>query len=530
MDAITAVQNRKTSSFVFLCFLLLVYLGFNVFLVQTVYIHHDEGWYLYASQLVYQGKLPYLDFAYFQSPLLPYVYGLIQCLTGPSVLAGRLTSLAFSVGVAGLVVLVARRLGGNLAAVVALLCLTSSADFVRVGSYANNVILGTFLAMLGTAWLLGDWSRRSVQALSTACWSLAVLARVSFAPALALVAGFILWHHRRHLKAAVPAIVTPAILLLTGLGGLALVSFDRFYFDIVAAQMNRRHQLDWGLNPATGVSNLELILVSALLYASAMIIIFTLGLIYLWQSSHCRSQRSTRASQNQHLIWLVGLLIPVVYLPNVLPGDLYPTYLASPYPFACIVAGWLVAKKWAKRLPPLSLVGITGLAIALSIITSGLYLSVIVSWQNPGLNQLQELSTYIESISGPDSQLFTFETTLAANSGRAVAPGTAMSYFSYFPKFSIQRAAHYRVINDEMVSDQLAHRQADLVLLTDFDVHLFRQPANPSHLEPVALTQSQLFDLFPELQGQYELAKTITDYGEWHNHLYIFIPAHEKPK
>ena len=37
-------------------------------------INQDEGWYLYAANLVAEGKVPYRDFAYTQGPVMPFVY------------------------------------------------------------------------------------------------------------------------------------------------------------------------------------------------------------------------------------------------------------------------------------------------------------------------------------------------------------------------------------------------------------------------------------------------------------------------
>ena len=37
-------------------------------------LNQDEGWYLYAANLVAEGKVPYRDFFYTQGPLLPFVY------------------------------------------------------------------------------------------------------------------------------------------------------------------------------------------------------------------------------------------------------------------------------------------------------------------------------------------------------------------------------------------------------------------------------------------------------------------------
>ena len=37
-------------------------------------LNQDEGWYLYAAQLVAEGKAPYRDFFYTQAPVMPMVY------------------------------------------------------------------------------------------------------------------------------------------------------------------------------------------------------------------------------------------------------------------------------------------------------------------------------------------------------------------------------------------------------------------------------------------------------------------------
>lgn len=45
-------------------------------LAVTYPIREDEGYYLMAARLVMQGRLPYVDFFYTQTPLLPYIYGI----------------------------------------------------------------------------------------------------------------------------------------------------------------------------------------------------------------------------------------------------------------------------------------------------------------------------------------------------------------------------------------------------------------------------------------------------------------------
>ena len=47
-------------------------------------LNQDEGWYLYAAQMVQSGKLPYRDFFYTQGPAMPFVYSFLAPVWGMS--------------------------------------------------------------------------------------------------------------------------------------------------------------------------------------------------------------------------------------------------------------------------------------------------------------------------------------------------------------------------------------------------------------------------------------------------------------
>lgn len=59
---------------------MVLFVAISIAYVIVGRINSDEGWYLYASKLVYGGELPYRDFAFTQTPLLPFIYGLPQIL------------------------------------------------------------------------------------------------------------------------------------------------------------------------------------------------------------------------------------------------------------------------------------------------------------------------------------------------------------------------------------------------------------------------------------------------------------------
>ncbi len=91
------------------------------------FIDGDEGFYLLASRLVFQHKLPYVDFFYQQAPLLPYVYGLWMLVTGESWLSARLLSAILTAALAILVyVEVCNRTRKPAAGLLALLLFTTN--------------------------------------------------------------------------------------------------------------------------------------------------------------------------------------------------------------------------------------------------------------------------------------------------------------------------------------------------------------------------------------------------------------------
>lgn len=73
-------------------------------------LNQDEGWYLYAANLVSEGRVPYADFAYTQGPVMPYVYALfVKIWAKFGLLGARLLTLTFgSLGIL-FAVLTARR-------------------------------------------------------------------------------------------------------------------------------------------------------------------------------------------------------------------------------------------------------------------------------------------------------------------------------------------------------------------------------------------------------------------------------------
>src|SRR5947209_681967 len=185
----------------------------------------DEGWYLYAARLVYQGQLPYRDFAFTQSPLLPYVYGLPQLLFGPSLLVGRLTSAAMWLVTVVLAVGVARRLGGRFGAmfcaVLFAVYMYGTFNFVVVKTYSLMALL-----LVATFYVLASDLRDSVRLPLASLLACALaLTRISGAPFAAVIVLFCV-------------LKTPSVRIRAGvlaIGAFAIAAMDYFVAGSVSA-------------------------------------------------------------------------------------------------------------------------------------------------------------------------------------------------------------------------------------------------------------------------------------------------------
>ena len=119
------------------------------------FVDGDEGVYAYASRLAWHGRLPYRDFFYEQTPLLPYVYGAWIGLTGESWYALRVLSALLACAVGALLYVHASRRLGRRAAFLGLLLYASSAlvfgFFVVVKTFAlaTLLLLGAFALLDG---------------------------------------------------------------------------------------------------------------------------------------------------------------------------------------------------------------------------------------------------------------------------------------------------------------------------------------------------------------------------------------------
>ena len=136
---------------------ILAALGFACLAVAAVWmggLNQDEGWYLYAANLVAEGRMPYRDFFYTQGPMLPIVYSAFTWIWKSfGILGARVFTLAIGTFGMLLAALLARRLAPKgrrgEAAVATFLLLGSNIYHVYFVTIPKTYALAALFVMAG---------------------------------------------------------------------------------------------------------------------------------------------------------------------------------------------------------------------------------------------------------------------------------------------------------------------------------------------------------------------------------------------
>jgi hypothetical protein len=512
-------------------FAIAVAILFGAYLANSAYyaangrVNEDEGWYLYAAARVMEGELPYRDFAYFQAPLLPFVYGPVQQLWGPSIAAGRATSLALSAGTVALGARLAFVHGGGPASLFFLALMNLTPKQLEAFTTTRTEPLSALLLMLAAFLLLTRPRAPGASAVALAAAVLAMGTRLSSLGATLFVLVWVVQRHRRTprelLIALVPGACAAIALAIAALAGSAEVT----WFNLVEAQADRHNQLreagDW--SPLRHVA-FWLRNVSRL--HGAFGVVPLLSLVFCAVVAAVASDRSRARPGWVGAAAALAGLGTVAYLPNLLPRASYVIYFASVFPLFAVLVCWgvgIVARSEQISNP-------RAVRAALAALLA-LQLSIYAGQSDPHLSQersdlaeLREVAAYLRSVVPPGGTLATLDTYVAVESGLSVAPGWEMSLFSFFPQLSEEQARRYRVLSIEGVRSALMDGGVDAVVLSDRALGRLVERRLSGYRQREMLSEQQLKQALPML-ARYRLARTFARFGQFRDPLYVLLPA-----
>ena len=489
-------------------------------------LNQDEGWYLYAAQMVRAGAYPYRDFFYTQGPAMPFVYAVLAPVWGPSspfhgLLGGRLVTLLLGLLATGCAVALVRRLVPpqcrRLAGLSVFALLGCNLYHLYFTTIPKTYAIGSLFVLAGFLLIVHgleatDSFLRRFSGLFAGGLSLAFATGTRISLLLILpVVGFTLLVRFRTFRWS---------FFWFGLGGALglLLTYGPFAFDTLSRQgllaAQSYHAARGGFDPFFAIGSVSRL---ARGYAAVGVVLFA-ALFLRLRSAEATSDvcRSTRMRANA-VLWMLGLGFAAVF----------GLQLSAPFPYddyQVPVMGLLtvlVTALWVRKLPE-------GRGAAAGAGWFVVFTAAMVSFTSPLLQEwatfnqdrfwsqkkdmtelakLRQMGREIEAVDPKGTTLLTQDLYLAVETGRTVPRGLEMGPFSYFPDLATDRAKSLHVLNRELMKELLASAPCPVAACSGYAFAI----SAPSCVETPFDEQKALFEV---LKQNYELVDSEPKFGQ----------------
>ena len=475
-------------------------------------VNQDEGWYLYASRMVGEGKLPYRDFFFTQGPVLPFLYSVLPI---KGLLSGRLVTLGFSILATLTAAAFARRLvaPGRRSAVTLTVFALLACNLYHVyfTTIPKTYAVGALFVMVGFLML-----SRGLHFLSAMSFAFASGTRISLVLILGVVGVGLLVTRFRRLH-----------WLWFGLGGMLglFIVYGMFALDppslrgLLAAQAY--HAGRGGFDPffALGaVSRLArgYMALGAVLFAAAV----------LGRSvAEVHGGSKEREGRTSFLKWMAGLSFAAVFLLQMSAPFPYDDYEVPLMPLLTVlIAVWFVDRAAALDAShcylwfPVLASGMCAFASPLvqDWMTDGQDCFWTLKKERSELSLMRDVAQRLERLDPGGAMLLTQDLYLAVEMGRKVPEGLEMGPFSYFPALSTAEAEALHVMNGERLERLLESAPCRLAAFSGYG---FAIEVPKGSRTPVG-TRRKFEDL---LRRRYRYAGSAPNFGQNHTLLQYFV-------
>lgn len=463
-------------------------------------LNQDEGWYLYAAQMVRAGKLPYRDFFYTQGPTMPFVYAVLAPVWGMSsplhgLLGGRVVTLALGFLATFCAVALVRKLvppnRRPLAGFAVFVLLGGNLYHLYFTAIPKTYALGS-LFLLGGLLLIahgicGGVRRGAGPALLLAAggFSLACATGTRISLLLILpVVGCVLLVRFRAFRWG---------FLWFGLGGVAGLALTYGFFacdpaslrGLLAAQ--NYHAARGGFDPFFALGSVSRL---ARGYAALGVVLF----------AGCA-------------LWMLGLGFAAVFLLQLSAPFPYDDYQV---PIMGMLTVLIVAGFARRAAAPRAAMWFVALAAGLVSFTSPMLQEWATYGQDRFWSQKKEMTELaklrlvgreLQALDPQGTTLLTQDLYLAVETGRTVPPGLEMGPFSYFPEMKTEEARAVHVLNRELMTQLLASAPCTAAAASGYGFAI----AAPTCVQVPFEEQTRFFEL---LKTHYELRSTEPNFGQ----------------
>ena len=499
----------KAKEVIIIIAVMVLYSMMSVYFVNYGSYGWDEGYYLSACKAVADGKMMYSDFAYTQTPVLPYLYGYLLKGTGIHLFSGRM--LTAVLGLFNVMVglwMIKRQ--SNYFALLTAGCLFLSSPFLIYNlSVVYTHALTSLFILLSVYFSLPGRGKYALL-ISIFFMILAVSTRLTVIMAVIPLLLFYVYQQRKDGKSLV---LFCLLLLLSGLLYLPFIitSKDTFLFSIYG------YHLLW--NPS-----FRAVIITKLFQLAQFeehnLLIFGTGvmvlLVYLWKRWKVQSG------------YYLGIgIFLVLLLSQFLLRRFGPSYWINVLPLAIVLMSIGAGRIWqdiickSKRPWILPVVLVT-----CSVTAAGIHLSYFTDYRVLDgkrvydLEYIDSIAAYIKQNTPANSLLFTLDNIIPIEADRTQFPGTEMSIFSYYPEMSDVQCSRYHLLNNQQIRNIIQSEKAASVVYID-------QSLNGDYATGLSLGGKHIDDIKRTIMEHYQLSKVFPHSGPLISQktVYIYLPV-----
>ncbi len=471
-------------------------------------LNQDEGWYLYAANLVAEGQMPYRDFFYTQAPLLPLVYSAFSGIWARwGLLGGRVFTL--SLGLVSILFLVglARRLSSpgkrSLASLLVAIVLCGNLYHLYYLAIPKTYALASLFVAIGFYVLSYEGPLASTAA--GLCLAFACASRVSLGAMLPVVAGGLFLVRDRFGRSRrdwlwFGAGATAAMILVFGpfLNGRALSG-------LIAAQAYHTSRV--GLGSMLAVGSLSRLV----RWYMPLFVLFGLGVYAAACGRRCEAAFADLRRRLTLALSITGFL--VVFILQMMAPVPYEDYNVPIMGLLAVSAAVLVSDMLEVKpaLLALATLGMTwaatfGSPLLQEWTTNGKDRFWVKAKTRSELAQLREVAREINELDPGGRELLTQDLYLAIETGRKVPRQMAMGPFSFWSELPYDGAEDL-LLDDAGMRALLEGTECKIVAMSGYSFAI----TSPRGEETPIARQIEYWNI---LKRRYDLVFTEDGFGQ----------------
>ncbi len=478
-------------------------------------LNQDEGWYLYAAQMVAAGQWPYVDFAFTQGPVMPLVYALFAPAISTGGLAGgRLLTALLGILAAVLAArLAARLVTTELQRYAALITFTLISVNVYQ-SYFCTVVktysLTALLLMLGFLALAEGWTHRRTWLMFMAGAFIALAAGTrSSAGAILPIVLLGLLQSRKHapprawFNFGIGAILAACIVCLPFL----VLAPDAFFYCTMQYH-TLRHSGGSLMALAFKAGFLSRLLQAYFVAFSIGVGVFVAKLALAGTTAATSTAPGTTPTTTtmaavtiMRILWTSTIFITLIHFLAPFPYDDYQVFV---FPLLAIAVANAAIRLVGQRGALWLTMGILALSLGAAgssplnqdwFIQGRDRIWWLVKDRSP-LQKLRDTAAQIRQVTHPGDLLLTQDPYLAVEANRKLPRGLEMGQFSYFPDMADDQAKRLHVFNRAGLANFLQATDAPLAALSGYALAIQSPDVTPISSEDQALFNGIVMDRY----------------------------------